>query len=78
MDQISQPLLRLLVVGLRQVGRHVERPLPQKRLRIRRHVRQVVHHHEHLDYGAQRVEQGHLNCSLLRNAVTLLAQVDVA
>ena len=70
--------MSILVVGLRQVRRHVERPLPQKRLRIRRHVGQVVHHHEHLDHGAQRVEERNLNRSLLRNPVALLAQVDVA
>ena len=77
MDKISQPLFGVLVVGLRQVGRHVERPLPQEGLRIRRHVRQVVHDDEHLDDGAERVEKRHLDCSFLRNAIPFFAQVDV-
>jgi len=60
MDQVSQPLLGILAVGLREVRGHVERPLSQEGLGIWRHVRQVVHHHEHLDYGAERIEQGDL------------------
>ncbi len=82
MYEVSEPpVLHLVVHGhvlLSQVGGHVQRALPHKRLRVRRHVSQVVHDHEHLDDGAQRVEQGDLDGALGRHAVPLLAQVDVA
>ena len=82
MYQISEPFLRFLgvdgvVVGVVVRG-HVERPLPEEGLRVGRHVAQVVHHDEHLDDGAQRIEEGHLNGAPLRHAVSLLAKVDVA
>ena len=37
--------------------RHVQGSLPQERLAVRRHIRQVVHHYEHLHYRLIRVEQ---------------------
>ena len=82
MYQISEPFLRFLgvdgvVVGVVVRG-HVERPLPEEGLRVGRHVAQVVHHDEHLDDGAQRIEEGHLNGAPFRHAVSLLAKVDVA
>ena len=36
---------------------HVQGSLPQERLTVRRHIRQVVHHYEHLHYRLIRVEQ---------------------
>ena len=36
---------------------HVEGSLSQERLAVRRHIRQVVHHHEHLHDRLVRVEQ---------------------
>ena len=76
-DEISQPLLSVLAVGLGQVGGHVEGPLSQKRLRVGRHVAEIVPDDEHLDNGAQGVEEGHLDGTLERYSVPLLAQVDV-
>ena len=76
MYEVSEPLLGVLV-AVCGVRRHVERPLADERLRGRRHVLEVVHHHEHLDDGAERVEQGRLDRALLGDAVPLLAQVDV-
>ncbi len=40
----------------RRRRRHVERALAQEGAALRRHVRQVVHHHEHLHHRLVRVE----------------------
>ena len=77
MYEISEPLLRVRMFG-RLSHRHVESPLPEERLTAGRHGAQVVHHHEHLDDGAVRVEQGDLQGALLRHVVALAAQVDVS
>ena len=57
---------------------HVESPLAEEGLGVGRHVRQIVHHHEHLDHRPQGVEQRQLNCASLRYSVTLLAKIDMA
>ena len=78
MDKVSEPLLaRVFCLAQLTVVGHVERPLAEKSLRVGRHVREVVHHHKHLDHRAKGVEQGHLDSTLLGHPVTLLAQVDV-
>ena len=51
--------------------------LIQKYLRIRRHVRQIVHYYEHLNDGSKGIEQSHLNSSTLWNSVSLFTKIDV-
>ena len=75
-DEVAQPLPRVRVPVALLAG-HVERSLAQERLRGGRHVREVVHHHEHLHHGAQRVEEGELKGALLRHSVALLSKVDM-
>ena len=57
---------------------HVESSLAKEGLGVGRHVRQIIHDHEHLDHRAQGVEQRQLNCASLRYSVTLLAKIDMA
>ena len=47
-------------------------------LGVGRHVRQIVHHHEHLHHCPQGVEQCQLDGAPLRYSVTLLAKIDMA
>ena len=56
---------------------HVEGALAEEGLGVGRHVRQVVHHHEHLHHGAQRVEEGELKGAFLRHSVAFLSKVDM-
>lgn len=79
MDEISEPLwspFRVLVLP-GTVGGHIESPLSDEGARVGRHVGQVVHDDEHLDNGAERVEERHLDGTALRHIVPLPAQVDV-
>ena len=76
MDEVSEPLLSIgIVIGT--VGRHVESPLSQEGLRVRWHITEIVHDHEHLDHRAQGVEQGQLDGASVRNPVALLTKIDV-
>ena len=86
MYEVSQPLLGgSFSLGIQPpifrnllLGGHVERPLSKEGLGVGWHVREVVADDEHLDDGAQGIEEGDLDGSLGRNAVALLAEVDVA
>ena len=76
MDEVSQPLPRVRVVVALLAG-HVKCSLAQEGLRGWGHVREVVHHHEHLDHGAQRVEEGELQGAFFRHPVSFLSKVDM-
>ena len=76
MDEVSQPLPRVRV-AVTLIAGHVKCPLSQEGLRGWRHVREVVHHDEHLDHGAQRVEEGELQGALFRHPVPFLSKVDM-
>jgi len=75
-DEISQPLSRVRVAVTLLAG-HVKRSLSQEGLRGWRHVGKVVHHHKHLDHGAQRVEESELQGALFRHPVSFLSKVDM-
>ena len=77
MNEISKPLLS---VGVRVslVCGHVEGALAEEGLGVGRHVREVVHHHEHLHHRPQRVEQRQLDRAAVRDTVALLPEVDMA
>ena len=77
MNEISKPLLS---VGVRVslVCGHVEGALAEEGLGVGRHVRQVVHHHEHLHHRPQRVEQRQLDRAAVWDTVALLPEVDMA
>ena len=77
MNEVSKPLLRVWVGGCLVVG-HVEGALAEEGLGVGGHVRQVVHHHEHLDHRPQGVEEGQLNCAPIWYSVTLLTKIDMA
>ena len=57
---------------------HVEGALAEEGLGVGGHVRQVVHHHKHLDHRPQGVEKSQLNCAPIRYSVTLLTKIDMA
>ena len=77
MNEISEPLLS---VGVRVslVCGHVEGALAEEGLGVGRHVREVVHDHEHLHHRPQRVEQRQLDRAAVRDTVALLPEVDMA
>lgn len=58
-------------------GRHPQRALAQEGGGGARHGRQVVHHAEHLDERAVRVEQRHLHGAGGRDAVAAGAEVNM-
>ena len=77
MDEVAEPFLSVRII-VRTVGWHVERSLSEEGLGVGRHVAEIIHHHEHLDHGAQGIEQGQLDGASVRNPVALLAKIDVA
>lgn len=78
MDQIPQPLRSPFQVLVLAIRRHVECALTDERLRIRRHIAQIVHYNEHLHNGSQRIEECHLDGARFRHVVPLLPEIDVS
>ena len=76
MNEVSEPLLRVRVRVCLVMG-HVESSLSEEGLRVGRHVRQVVHHHEHLDHRPQRVEQRQLDGATLGDSIPFLSKIDM-
>ena len=77
MNEVPEPLLSIRII-VRAVGWHVECSLSQECLGVGWHVAEVVHHHEHLDHGAKRIEESQLDSASLGDPVSLLAKIDVA
>jgi len=75
-DEVSQPLSRVRV-AVTLIAGHVKRSLSQEGLRGWRHVGKVVHHHKHLDHGAQRVEERELQGAFCWHPVAFLSKVDM-
>ena len=46
-------------------------------MRVGWHVRQVVHHHEHLDHRPQRVEQRQLDGATLGDSIPFFSKIDM-
>lgn len=78
MNEISEPFWSPFEVLILTVGGHVKSPLPDEGLRVGRHISQVVHDDEHLDDGAERIEERDLDGATLGHVVPFAAQVDVA